>query len=145
VPAIVNGVPFAFNEAGLFALLDAPLSPVSRYVTVKAEAVAQVARENVRARFTTRTGNLEQSIGVFPTETADGIETEIGTEGATYGRVLELGGDAHYIEAVNRRFLFSEPGNPTPLVNRNMRIVPHPGPVAQPWLEPALRTVFNGG
>jgi hypothetical protein len=75
----------------------------------------------------------------------DGVAYEVGTEGAPYGRILELGGEAHEIYAVNRRFLFSEPNNPNPLINRNMRVVNHPGPPAKPWLRPALETVFLGG
>lgn len=132
-------------EPGLFEVLESPAGPTTRYVTAKAEAVAVVARENVNANFARRSGTLHDSIGIFPEETVDGVAYEVGTEGAPYGRVLELGGEAHEIRAVNRRFLFSEPDNPNPLINRNMRVVNHPGPPAKPWLEPALRTVFNGG
>jgi hypothetical protein len=131
-------------EPGLIELLEAPTGQVTRYVTARAEAVAAIARENVRANFNTRTGNLENSIGIFPDETVDGVAYEVGTDGAPYGRVLEVGGEPHEIYAVNRRFLFSEPDNPNPLINRNMRVVNHPGPPAKPWLEPALRTVFDG-
>ena len=80
-------------EPGLIALLDSPTGQVSRYVTAKAEAVAEVARQNVQANFRTRTGNLQNSIGTFPTETPDGLNVEVGTDGAPYGRVLELGSD----------------------------------------------------
>jgi hypothetical protein len=132
-------------EPGLIELLESPTGQVTRYVTAQAEQVAEIARENVRTQFATRSGKLFDSIGIFPEETVDGVAYEVGTDGAPYGRVLEVGGEPHEIYAVNRRFLFSEPDNPNPLVNRNMRVVTHPGPPAKPWLEPALRTVFNGG
>jgi hypothetical protein len=130
-------------EAGLFALLDSPIGQVSRYVTFKAEQVEILARENVRNNFRSRTGNLEQSIGTFPTETPDGLEVEIGTDGAPYGRILELGGEEHLILPVTRDRLFSRPENPDPL-NNPQSVVLHPGPPAKPWLRPALETVFNG-
>jgi hypothetical protein len=130
-------------EAGLFALLDSPVGQVSRYVTVKAEEVAVLARQNVQANFKTRTGTLEQSIGIYPTETDDGLEVEVGTDGAPYGRVLELGGEPHMILPVNRRFLFSEPSNPDPLLHQQRQVI-HPGPPAKPWLRPALEQVFSG-
>lgn len=129
-------------EAGLFALLDSPAGQVSRYVTAKAEAVAVIARQNVQTNFRTRTGNLEQSIGIFPTETPDGVEVEVGTDGAPYGRVLELGGEPHIILPVNRRMLFSEPDNPDPLGGPRASVM-HPGPQAKPWLVPALEQVFG--
>ena len=132
-------------EAGLFEVLESPTGPTTRNVTAKAEAVAEIARDNVRTNFTRRSGQLEQSIGVFPEETIDGVAFQVGTEGAPYGRILELGGEAHEILAVNRRFLFSAPDNPNPLINRNMRRVSHPGPQAKPWLQPALELVFTGG
>jgi len=132
-------------EPGLFEVLESPTGPTTRNVTAKAEAVASIARENVRNTFTSRTGTLEASIGIFPEETIDGVAYEVGTEGAPYGRVLELGGEAHEISAVRRRFLFSEPNNPNPLINTHMRRVAHPGPPAKPWLVPALETVFTGG
>ena len=132
-------------EPGLLELLESPTGPTTRNVTEKAEAVAALARDNVRANFNTRTGTLHDSIGIFPEETVDGVAYQVGTEGAPYGRVLEWGGEPHEIYAVNRRFLFSEPDNPNPLINRNMRVVNHPGPPAKPWLVPALETVFNGG
>jgi hypothetical protein len=131
-------------EPGLLALLDLPASPVTRYVTVKAERVAEQARENVRANFHTRTGNLEQSIGIFPQETDDGVSFEVGTDGAPYGRILELGGNEHIIEAPAGRPLVSRPDNPTPLQAPRHRVF-HPGPPARPWLRPALENVFNGG
>ena len=84
-------------EPGLIALLDSPAGPVGRYITAKGEAVAELARQNVRANFRTRTGNLEQSIGVFPRETPDGLEVEVGTDGAPYGLVLEQGAEPHQI------------------------------------------------
>jgi hypothetical protein len=132
-------------EPGLFELLEAPTGPTTRNVTEKAEAVAAVARENVLANFTRRSGTLYDSIGIFPEETVDGVAFEVGTDGAPYGRVLEVGGEAHEISAVNRQFLFSEPDNPNPLVRRNLRRVSHPGPQAKPWLRPALEQVFTGG
>jgi hypothetical protein len=132
-------------EAGLFELLEAPTGATTRNVTEKAEAVATIARENVLANFTRRSGTLYDSIGIFPEETTDGVAFQVGTEGAPYGRVLEVGGEAHEIAAVNRRFLFSEPDNPNPLVRRNLRRVAHPGPQAKPWLRPALEQVFAGG
>ena len=132
-------------EPGLFELLESPAGPTTRSVTAKAEAVAAIARDNVRTNFTRRSGTLEESIGVFPEETVDGVACQVGTEGAPYGRILELGGEAHEIRAVNRRFLFSEPNNPNPLINTHMRTVAHPGPPAKPWLVPALETVFFGG
>lgn len=132
-------------EAGLFEVLESPTGPTTRNVTAKAEAVATIARDNVRNNFTRRSGTLEESIGIFAEETVDGVAYQVGTEGAPYGRILELGGEAHEIAAVNRRFLFSEPDNPNPLVRRNLRRVAHPGPPAKPWLVPALETVFTGG
>lgn len=132
-------------EPGLFEVLESPTGPTTRNVTAKAEAVAALARDNVRSTFTRRSGTLEESIGIFPEETIDGVAYEVGTLGAPYGRVLELGGEAHQIDAVRRRFLFSAPDNPNPLINTHMRSVPHPGPQAKPWLVPALETVFTGG
>ncbi len=132
-------------EPGLFELLESPAGPTTRNVTEKAEAVAVLARDNVNNQFARRSGTLVESIGIFPEETVDGVSFEVGTEGAPYGRILELGGEAHEIRALNRRFLFSEPDNPNPLLNRNMTRVLHPGPPAKPWLVPALETVFNGG
>lgn len=131
-------------EPGLLALLELPSSPVSRYVTLKAEATAQLARENVQANFRSRTGNLERSIGTFPAETPDGLEVEVGTEGAPYGRVLELGASPHPILPTQHRVLISEPQNPDPLLGPRRR-VDHPGNPPRPWLKPALETVFNGG
>ena len=132
-------------EAGLIELLESPTGPVTRNVTAKAEAVAALARDNVNNQFARRSGTLHDSIGLFPRENVDGVAYEVGTEGAPYGRVLELGGEVHEIRALNRRSLFSAPDNPNPLLNRNMRVVNHPGPPAKPWLVPALETVFNGG
>ncbi len=132
-------------EPGLIELLESPTGQVTRYVTARAEAVAEIARENVRANFNQRSGKLHDSIGIFPDETVDGVAYEVGTDGAPYGRVLEVGCEPHEIYAVNRRRLFSEPDNPTPLNNIMLQVVSHPGPPAKPWLEPALRTVFNGG
>ena len=130
-------------EPGLAALLISPAGPVGRYVTRKAELTAELARQNVQAEFRTRTGNLEGSIDVFPNETADGLECEVGTEGAPYGRVLELGSDAHEIRPRNFRILISEPGNPDPLLRPHLSVI-HPGQTPRPWLEPALRTAFYG-
>jgi hypothetical protein len=67
-------------EPGLFALLDAPISPVGRYVTVKAEMVAEQARENVRANFRSRTGTLEQSIGAGINGACDRGRRRVGLE-----------------------------------------------------------------
>jgi hypothetical protein len=131
-------------EPGLFALLDAPISPVGRYVTVKAEMVAEQARENVRANFRSRTGTLEQSIGLFPQETDDGLSYEVGTDGAPYGLVLEQGSTEHVIEAAVGWALRSRPGNPDPL-REAQQLVVHPGNPPRPWLQPALENVFNGG
>jgi hypothetical protein len=131
-------------EVGLRNLLDLPTGPVARNVTGKAEQVALQARENVRANFRTRTGNLERSIGLFPQESVDGLAFEIGTEGAPYGRVLELGGTDHVIEARAGNVLASEPGNPDPLRAPRFRVF-HPGNPPRPWLRPALEAVFNGG
>lgn len=133
-------------EAGLQALLQLPTSPVARYVTAKGEAVAEIARQNVRAQFRTRTGTLEGSIGVFPTETADGLEVEVGTEGAPYGRVLELGADPHEIYGVRSPYLWSltmDPNHPDPLLFSTAS-VDHPGSVGRPWLKPALEQVMQG-
>ena len=135
-------------EAGLTALLELPTGPVGRNVTAKAEAVAELARVNVRSTFRTRSGNLEQSIGVFPEVTPDGLECEIGTDGAPYGRVLELGADAHPIRARNFPVLMTEPGHPVPLAppeyRENPSRVDHPGSGPKPWLKPALEQVING-
>ena len=131
-------------EAGLIELLESPAGPVTRNVTAKAEAVAALARDNVNNQFTRRSGTLHDSIGIFPEETIDGVAFQVGTEGAPYGRILELGGEAHEIRAVNRRVMFSEPDNPNPLLQAQVRVM-HPGPPAKPWLVPALETVFNGG
>jgi hypothetical protein len=131
-------------EPGLFEILESPSGPTTRSVTEKAEAVAALARQNVSTNFTRRSGTLYESIGVFPEETVDGVACQVGTDGAPYGRVLELGGEPHEIVAVNRRFLFSEPDNPNPLIFPQ-RAVAHPGPQAKPWLQPALEQVFLGG
>ena len=130
-------------EVGLQALLTLPTSPVARYVTAKGEAVAEIARQNVRAQFRTRTGNLEGSIGVFPTETADGVEVEVGTDGAPYGLILELGADPHLILPVAAPVLVSPPGHPDPLIGPRFR-VDHPGSAPRPWLKPALEQVMQG-
>lgn len=130
-------------EPGLVALLDSPASPVSRYVTLQAEQVAEIARQNVQANFRSRSGTLLASIGVFPRETPDGLELEVGTDGAPYGRILELGGEIHVIDAVTRPYLWSEPDNPDPLTTVGLLAVLHPGPVAKPWLKPALEAVFG--
>jgi hypothetical protein len=131
-------------EPGLFELLDLPTSPVSRYVTVKAEAVAEQARENVRANFRSRTGNLERSIGLFPALTDDGLSVEVGTDGAPYGLVLEQGSTDHVIEAAVGRPLRSYTDNPDPLREAQLLVV-HPGNPPRPWLQPALEAVFSGG
>lgn len=131
-------------EPGLTALLVAPTSPVTRNVTERAEAVAELARQNVRSSFRTRTGNLESSIGLFPRENTDGVEYEVGTDGAPYGRVLELGATEHVIQAPEGRVLASAPGHPDPLDAPRFRVL-HPGNAPRPWLEPALEQVFNGG
>ena len=134
-------------EAGLIALLDSPTGPVSRYVTAKAEAVAEIARQNVQAQFRTRTGNLQQSIGTFPTETPDGLEVEVGTDGAPYGRILELGADPHEIYGVTSPYLWSltqDPNHPDPLIFSTAS-VDHPGAPPRPWLKPALEQVMLGG
>lgn len=130
-------------EAGLFALLESPAGPVTRYVTGLADQTADLARQNVQAQFTTRTGTLYNSIGVFPQETDDGVSFEVGTDGAPYGRVLELGQEAHIIEAQRFPVMFSEPGHPDPLINPQRR-VSHPGAGPSPWLQPALEQVING-
>jgi hypothetical protein len=131
-------------ETGLLELLESPTGPVTRNVTAKAEAVAALARDNVNNQFARRSGTLHDSIGIFPEETVDGVSYEVGTNGAPYGRILELGGEAHEIAAKNRRVMFSEPDNPNPLLAPQVRVV-HPGPPARPWLVPALEAVFNGG
>ena len=131
-------------EPGLFELLESPSGPTTRRVTEKAEAVAELARDNVRALFTRRTGTLEESIGVFPEETVDGVACQVGTNGAPYGRVLELGGEPHDIYRVRAPFLFSEENNPNPLIFDPISVW-HPGPQSKPWLVPALILVFSGG
>lgn len=125
-------------EPALFALLQSPTGPVAQDILRRAERVAQFSRENVQAQFRSRTGNLLQSIGVFPFETAEGLQAEVGTDGAPYGRLLETGTPAHGISAVNAPVLFSEPGHPDPLL-KAQRTVSHPGMAPQPWLVPALR------
>jgi hypothetical protein len=134
-------------EAGLFALLDSPTSPVAHYVTFKAIDVAVIARQNVQTNFRSRTGNLEASIGIFPRETPDGLEVEVGTQGAPYGLVLEQGAEPHEIIAVRANVLESLPDNPDPLVGYREREDPtrviHPGSGAKPWLKPALELVFG--
>lgn len=131
-------------EAGLHTLLELPTGPVGRKVLDKAEDVAEFARANVRANFRSRTGNLEQSIGVFPNESANGLEVEVGTDGAPYGLVLELGSDPHLILPVAAPVLVSAPGHPDPLFGPRFR-VDHPGNPPRPWLKPALDQVFLGG
>lgn len=131
-------------EQGLTNLLLLPTGPVSRYVTAQAELVAVQARENVRANFRSRTGNLERSIGIFPQENVDGVSVEVGTQGAPYGRVLELGATDHIIEPRTQRVLASEPGHPDPLRAPRFRVF-HPGNPPRPWLRPAVETVFYGG
>lgn len=130
-------------EPGLLALLELPTSPVSRYVTRLADDTAEQARQNAQTNFRSRTGNLVQSIGVFPRETNDGLEYEVGTDGAPYGLVLELGSDAHVIQAVRFPVMFSEQGHPDPLIDPQ-RMVNHPGTQARPWLRPALEQVVQG-
>ena len=122
-------------EPGLVALLDSPFGPVARNVTVKAERVAELARQNVQAQFNTRTGNLQNSIGVFPDETADGLAFEVGTE---------QGSEPHQILPVAAPVLVSPPGHPDPL-DQPRRLVNHPGFGPKPWLQPALEAVFTGG
>lgn len=131
-------------EPGLFEILDSPFGFTGRITLEKSEAVANIARQNVLANFTQRTGTLYDSIGVFPQETASGVAYEIGTDGAPYGRILELGGEPHDIYRVRAPFLFSEPNNPNPLIFDPVS-VHHPGPQAKPWLVPAMETVKNGG
>lgn len=121
-------------EPGLFELFRSP--EMDRYVTVKSEEVADFARENVAQNFTIRTGNLYSSIGVFPDFTRDAVSYQVGTDGAPYGRVLELGGEPHDIYRVKAPYLFSAPDNPNPLVFDPIS-VHHPGPQAKPWLVPA--------
>ena len=133
-------------EPGLQALLVLPTSPVARYVTAKGEAVAEIARQNVQAQFRTRSGNLLNSIGVFPTETADGLSVEVGTDGAPYGLVLELGADPHEIYGVQSPYLWSlaqDPDHPDPLIFSTAS-VDHPGSPPRPWLKPALEQVMQG-
>lgn len=130
-------------EPGLAALLNSPTGQVARYVTAKAEAVAELARQNVQAQFRTRTGNLQQSIGIFPRETPDGLDVEVGTDGAPYGLILELGSDPHQILPVAAPVLVSPPGHPDPLLGPRFH-VDHPGNPPRPWLRPALEQVFNG-
>ena len=131
-------------EAGLTNLLVLPTGPVARNVTERAEAVAVQARENIQANFRSRTGNLERSVGIFPQETVDGLAYEVGTEGAPYGRVLELGSTEHVILPGTGRVLASTPGHPDPLLAPRFRVL-HPGNPPRPWLRPALETVFYGG
>jgi hypothetical protein len=97
----------------------------------------------VAANFRTRTGNLQNSIGIFPTETPDGLDVEVGTDGAPYGLVLEQGSGPHEILPVRQPVLVSEPENPDPLYGPRFH-VNHPGNPPMPWLEPALRTVMQG-
>jgi hypothetical protein len=130
-------------EPGLTELLVLPTGPVGRYVTEKGEEVAAAARQNASTMFRTRTGTLVDSIGVFPQETHEGLQVEVGTDGAPYGRVLELGGEPHIIQPVTQKILVSERNNPDPL-RSPQAIVYHPGPVARPWLMPALEQVFLG-
>jgi hypothetical protein len=132
-------------EQGLRALLDLPGGPVARNVTERAEAVAERARQNVRATFRTRSGNLEGSIDKFPRDEIDGgLSYEVGTDGAPYGRVLELGAQAHVILPTTQRVLVSLPSNPDPLRAPRF-IVNHPGSPPRPWLMPALESEFLGG
>jgi len=130
-------------EPGLVELLVLPTGPVGRYVTAKGEEVAAVARQNASTLFRQRTGTLVDSIGVFPIETADGLEVQVGTDGAPYGKILELGGEPHLITPVNVDVLRSEKDNPDELWHPQ-HYVYHPGPVARPWLRPALDQVFIG-
>ena len=134
-------------EAGLRVVLDLPTGPTGRYVTDKAEDVAEQARQNVRAQFRTRTGNLERSIGKYPLELADGLSFEVGTEGAPYGLVLEQGAEPHEIVARRAHVLESAIDNPDPLAGFRERSDPtrvnHPGSGPRPWLKPALEQVFG--
>ena len=131
-------------EPQLRELLDSAHGPVGRNVTARAERVAELARQNVQANFRTRSGNLYNSIGTFPDESLSGLQYEVGTDGAPYGRLLELGTDPHQIEPINSPFLVSKPDNPDPLTGYRKQ-VSHPGNPPRPWLVPALRAVFLGG
>lgn len=130
------------HEPALQALLDSPFGPVSADCVRRAENVRDLAMQNAQAQFRTRTGNLVDSIGLFPGEDGQGFNCEVGTDGAPYGLLLELGTHEHAIRAVNAPFLVSEPGHPDPLWTYH-RAVMHPGFPPRPWLEPALREGYD--
>lgn len=135
-------------ETGLTEVLVSPVGPVSRYITETAEAVAELARQNVRSNFRTRTGSLEASIDVFPNGSPDGLECQVGTDGSVtkdgwnYGLILELGSNAHEIIPNTQPVLVSPPGHPDPLRAPRFR-VNAPGLPPKPWLLPALQQVFG--
>jgi hypothetical protein len=139
-------------EAGLHTLLDLPTSPVGRNVTERAERVAEQARENVRANFRSRTGDLERSIGTFPSLEAEGLAVEVGTnlrplidpDRQPYGLVLELGDSEHPITRRIAPILRSPIGHPDPLDRPRIKVT-SPTKAPRPWLKPALETVFLGG
>lgn len=129
-------------EPALQALLESPFGPVARDTVRRAENVRDLAVQNAQSQFRSRTGNLIQSIGVFPDEDVRGFAVQVGTEGAPYGLLLELGTEQHEIRALNAPILVSEPGHPDPLLEPH-RAVTHPGFPARPWLMPALRQAFD--
>lgn len=129
-------------EPALRTLLDSPFGPVAADTIRRASNVRDYAQQNAQAEFRTRTGNLVQSIDIFPDEDALGFHVEVGTDGAPYGLLLELGTAEHEIRAINSPFLVSEAGHPDPLLNYH-RAVNHPGFPPRPWLMPALRQGFD--
>lgn len=130
-------------EPALRELLESPFGPVAADTVRRANNVRDRAQQNAQAEFRTRTGNLVQSIGTFPVDTLEGaFAMEVGTDGAPYGLLLELGTEMHEIVAVNGPVLVSEPGHPDPLWYPH-RAVTHPGFPPRPWLVPALREGFD--
>ena len=125
------------NEAAVRLLLDSPAGPVGRDLLRRAENIENAAKENARAFFYQRTGNLVQSIEKDVGVDAIGLRAIIGCNKniAPYAGYLEQGTQPH--EIVGNEWLVSAPDHPDPLL-APQRSVNHPGNPAIPFIRPAL-------